>query len=324
MVLAGAFLMIFGVFRLAEKILPLFTPLVTGSFIFLLTIQLSGTFLEGMLGIQQQIGPIHGKEAMLAFLTFFLVLGLSIFARGWVSGYAVLIGIGFGWAGYVVFIETGVQQSLGNSLFAVPELFAWGAPRLDLSVLPVSFIVAVILLSNLVASVVAASQSIHGKPSYNGEQINRGSTFLGVNHGIAGFFSAIANVPLATSAGFINLTGQKRKAPFIYAALVLIAVSFLPPLVALISTIPSPIANAALLATFVQLMGLGLSNIASQELNSRRLTIIGVSFLLGISLMSLPLEVFAEFPALVQNLASNGLLVGTILVILMEQLWKEK
>lgn len=323
MLFAGAFLILFGLFRVAEKTLPLFTPLVTGSFLFLLTVQLSGTFLRGMLGIQEETEAIHSTEALLAFLTFFLVLGLSIFGRGWISNYAVLIGILSGWALFSIFIANGPEQSVNGGMFAVPDLLAWGPPALDFSVLPISFIVAIILLSNIVASVVAASQAIENKPSFSDRQINRGSTLLGINHSMAGFFSAIANVPLATSAGFISLTGQKRKAPFVYAALVLIAVSFFPPIVALLSGIPSPIANAALLATFVQLMGLGLSNIASEELDNRRLTIIGISFLLGIGIMFLPLEVFEELPGLVQNLASNGLLVGTVLVIVLEQLWKE-
>lgn len=323
MIFTGIFLLLFGLFRIAEKALPLFTPLVTGTFIFLLTVQLSGTFLKGMLGIQEDTQTIEPTGTMLAFFTFFLVLGFSIFGRGWIRNYAVLIGIIAGWILYRVLPGAELKQNAETTLFAVPELLAWGIPALDFSVIPTAFVIAVILLSNVVASVVAASQAISGKPSFSDSQINRGSTVLGLNHGVAGLFSAIANVPLATSAGFISLTGQKRKPPFIYAALCLIAVSFFPKLVALISGIPSPVANAALLAVFVQLMGLGLSNIASEDLTHRRLTIIGISFLLGIGIMFLPLEVFIELPGLVQNLASNGLLVGTALVILLEQLWKE-
>ncbi|WP_077623599.1 purine/pyrimidine permease [Sediminibacillus massiliensis] len=324
MLFTGIFLLLFGVFKFAEKLLPLFTPLATGSFLFLLTVQLSGTFLEGMLGIQQKVEAIHGTEALLAFLTFFIVLGLSLFAKGWLGSYAVLIGIGIGWISYVLLVGPGAADKEAVSLFALPEVFSWGPPRLDWGVLPISFITAVILLSNIVASVVAASQSISGKASYSARQINRGSSMLGINHGAAGLFSAIANVPLATSAGFIKMTGQKRRKPFVYASILLIFISLFPPVVALLSAIPAPIANAAILATFVQLMGLGLSNIASEKLDNRRLTIIAVSFLFGIGIMFLPLEVFEELPALAQNLASNGLLVGTVLVIVMEQLWKDK
>src|SRR5690606_1303159 len=39
MILTGLFLVLIGVFRLSQKIIKLFTPLVTGSFLFLLTLQ---------------------------------------------------------------------------------------------------------------------------------------------------------------------------------------------------------------------------------------------------------------------------------------------
>ncbi len=322
MLWTGVFLLIFGVFKLAHRVLFVFTPLVTGAFLFLLTVQLSGTFLKGMLGIQQNVEAIHLPAAGVAFLTFFLVLGLSIFGKGSVKSYAVLLGVAIGWVIYAVII--GIHKPSGSvDTFSLPEWFAWGTPSFDWSVIPLAFITAVILLSNIVASVVAVSHSLYGKPTYTYSQLDRGSSFLGVTHGFSALFSSIANVSLASSSGFINLTGQKKKQPFLYASFILIVISFFPPLVAFISGIPSPVANAALLATFVQLMGLGLGNLASEELNQRRLTILGVSFLIGIGIMFLPPEVFKGMPAIAQNLLSNGLLIGTVLVIILEQLWTD-
>ncbi|ARI75491.1 purine/pyrimidine permease [Halobacillus mangrovi] len=323
MILTGVFLLVFGVFRLAHRVLFVFTPLVTGAFLFLLTVQLSGTFLQGMLGIQQQVEAIHVDQTAVAFVTFCTVLGLSVFAKGWLKSYAVLIGISVGWLLYIGWVGSTNESGGESSFISAPDWLAWGTPHFEWGIVPLAFITAVILLSNIVASVVAVSHSIYGKPSYSYNQINQGSSFLGITHGISAMFSSIANVPLASSSGFIHLTGQKKKAPFLYASALLIIIAFFPSLVALISGIPSPVANAALLATFVQLMGLGISNIASETLDERRLTILCISFLLGIGLMFLPAEVFKGMPGIVQNLMSNGLLVGTVLVIIMEQLWKE-
>ncbi|WP_231572520.1 purine/pyrimidine permease [Halobacillus sp. BBL2006] len=228
MVLTGVFLFLFGVFRLAHRVLFVFTPLVTGAFLFLLTVQLSGTFLQGMLGIQQEIEAIHVDQAGIAFVTFCLVLGLSIFGKGWLKSYAVLIGISIGWLLYLGVVG-GAEESGGeSSIISAPEWMAWGIPHFEWGVVPLAFITAVILLSNIVASVVAVSHSIYGKPSYTYSQINQGSSFLGVTHGISAMFSSIANVPLASSSGFIHLTGQKKKAPFLYASGLLIIIAFLP------------------------------------------------------------------------------------------------
>lgn len=323
--LAGLFLIIIGVTKLSQRILSLFTPLVTGSFLFLLAIQLSGTFLEGMLGIQGKSQTLDVFSTIIAFLVFFLVLGLSIFSSGWLKSYAVLIGIGVGWI-LSLFGDWGshANKKVEAATFHFPDVFAWGRPVWDIGVIPIALFTAIILLSNLVASISAASNSIYGDQSFENQQMNRGTMMMGFNHSLAGIFSTIAMVPLATSAGFIDITGQKKKQPFMYAALLLTSIAFFPPIVRYISMIPSPVANAAILATFVQLMGLGLKNVASQPLDQRRLTIIGVAYLIGIGIMFLPADVFNNTPTIVQNLLSNGLLVGTILMILLEQVWKDK
>lgn len=322
MIFTGIFLFLFGIFKISQLILPIFTPLVTGVFFFLLTVQLSGTFLQGMLGLQGDSETIQMGGAALAFFTFFIVLGLSIFGKGWLSSYAVLIGIAIGWIMYVVML--GSEHAIGDVvLFSLPELFAFGMPKFDLSVIPIAFITALILISNVVASIVAVSQTLGLEKKDYRKEVNRGTIFSGLNHGLAGVFSSIANVPLATSAGFIGLTGQKKKMPFIYASILLVIIALFPPVVALISSIPSPIANAALMASFVQLVGLAVNNVTLEKLDTRKITIVGVAYLFGMGTMFLPTEVFAEFPSYLQNLLSNGLLVGTAIVIVLEQLWRE-
>ncbi|WP_245831748.1 purine/pyrimidine permease [Oceanobacillus senegalensis] len=323
MIVTGIFLFLFGVLKIAQKILPIFTPLVTGTFFLLLTVQLSGTFLQGMLGLQGGSSTIQLNQAMLAFITLFIILGLSALAKGWLKNYAVLIGIIIGWIAFIAFI--GWEGNLEiDQLFSVPELFAFGTPTINLSVLPISFITAIIIISNLVASIVAANQILGIKPKDRNAEMNRGTTFSGISHGLSGIFSGIANVPLATSSGFMALTGQKRKMPFIYATILLIIIAFFPPIISVISSIPAPIANAALMASFVQLVGLAVNNLALEKLDSRKVTIIGVAYLVGMGTMFLPTEVFTELPAIVQNVMSNGLLVGTALVILIEQLWRDR
>ncbi|GAA0310212.1 xanthine/uracil permease [Gracilibacillus halotolerans] len=321
MILTGIFLFLFGLFRLAQKLLFIFTPLVTGTFFLLLTVQLSGTFLQGMLGLQGSGSTIQLKQAGLAFLTFFIVLGLSTFGKGWLKNYSILIGIIIGWIAYTLFI--GGQDRGEFSLFALPEIFAFGTPTFDWSAVVIAFITAIILISNLVASIIAIDQTLGNDTKDYSKQVSKGTMVAGINHGLAGLFAAVANVSLSTSAGFIGLTGQKRKAPFLYAALLLMVVSLFPPLVSFISSIPSPIANAALMASFIQLVGLALKNVTMEKLDQRKIIIVGIAYLIGMGSLFLPAEVFAGLPSIVQNVLGNGLLVGTGLVIILEQLWKE-
>ncbi len=215
------------------------------------------------------------------------------------------------------------RSTEGVPLFAFPELFAFGAPTFDVSIIPIALITAIISISNVVASVISASQTIGLKETDHTVRVNNGTTISGLNHGLAGIFSSIANVPLASTSGFIALTGQRKKLPFVYATIVLIIIAFFPPLVTFISNIPAPVANAVLLASFIQLVGLAFNNITLVKLDQRKITILGIAYLIGMGTMFLPSDVFNGLPSIIQNVMSNGLLVGTGLVIILEQLWRE-
>lgn len=323
MIVTGLFLFLFGLLKISEKILPIFTPLVTGTFFILLTVQLSGAFLKGMLGITSSSTTIHLASALLAFMTFFLIIGLSTLGRGWLSNYAIFIGIVIGWISYIVLVGHPNSLEFGK-VFSFPQVFAFGTPHFDIGVIPIAFITAIILISNTVASIVATSQTLGKNTTDYRKEVNRGTAISGINTGLSGVFSSIANVPLAISAGFIALTGQKEKRPFIYANLMLIFIAFFPPIISIISSIPAPIANAALMASFIQLVGLGIRNVTLKPLDSRKATIVGIAYLIGMGTMFLPADVFLHLPPFAQNVLSNGLLVGTSLVIMIEQLWKEK
>ncbi|MFD2638513.1 purine/pyrimidine permease [Piscibacillus salipiscarius] len=323
MILTGVLLILFGVFKISGKVISYFTPLVTGVFLTLLTFQLSGTFLQGMFGLSDQVTTAQLDGFLIAMVTFIAVLVFSNFFNGWVKSYAVLLGIGLGWILFVMFKDSTTKLTTQNWL-SMPEWFAWGTPQFDWSIVPVAVLTGLILLSNIVASLSAATEVIEGKSNFSVSQMNRGSFMLGVNHGISGIFSSVAVVPLASSAGFIQLTGEKRKSPFMWASMLLILVAFFPPIISFLAGIPSPVANAALLATFVQLMGLGLRNLFADGLDHRRLTIITISLLLGSGLMFIPSEAFAELPGTVRQVISNGMLVGTVLAVFLEQIWKNE
>ncbi|AZV42628.1 xanthine permease [Peribacillus asahii] len=70
------------------------------------------------------------------------------------------------------------------------------------------------------------------------------------------------------------------------------------------------------------MIGIAFQAILKEELDQRRLTILGITLIISIGLMFLPTGIFQDLPSILQYICSNGLLVGTIIVILLEQLWK--
>lgn len=322
LIIAGLMLFFLGTTGLVHRFLKLFTPLVTGTFLLILALQLSGVLLKGMLGLQGTETHPDYATGTIAFFVFVTITFLSIKGKGWMKNYAVLLGISCGWLLYIV-LGKSIQMPSHTSLVKLPEIFAWGMPRFDIGMTLTATLFTFLLVANTIAAISAVKQL---SPLSNGNEkqtLNRGVWFGGISHFISSLFSTIGIVPLPASAGFIQLTGQKKIKPFLIASLILAAISFIPSIVGCISLLPGPIANAALLATFVQMIGISFQSILQEELNQRRLTILGISLLISLGIMFLPESAFSGIPSTLQYVLSNGLLVGTMIVILLEQFWKK-
>lgn len=323
MLVTGGILIFLGVVGWIHKMLRFFTPLVTGAYLLLLGIQLSGVFLQGMLGIEGESPTLHPSSALLGIGVFLLVLGISAWGRGWVKSYAVLIGLSIGWAVYDG-LGIGEKQTLPEGGSPFPELFAWGMPQWDLGLALSGIMVAMILISNTVGSLTAVGQVLQPGSDMDRRALNRGGWVGGIANALSAVFSTVGMVPLSVSAGLMRLTGQTRMRPFLLASLLFAGIALIPPLIRFLSVIPGPVAYAVLMASFVQLIAIGVQTILREPLDERRLTILGVTLMVGVGTMFLPMGAFITLPSVVQSIISNGLLVGTFLAVALEQVWVPK
>jgi xanthine/uracil permease len=72
------------------------------------------------------------------------------------------------------------------------------------------------------------------------------------------------------------------------------------------------------------MIGIAFQSILKDPLDQRRLTILGVTLLFGVGLMFQPSTVFQGLPTSFQYVSSNGLLIGTIIAIVLEQIWRKQ
>lgn len=316
---AGLIMLVLGLARQVHRLLFLFTPLVTGCFILLLTIQLAGVFVRGMV-TDPRTGTMSLPVLLIGVLVFLGVLLCSFSRHTVLRTYSVLVGIVAGWLAFWLFGLSSATPAEHNGL-GLPELFAWGLPRLDAGMLVVAVLFSLLLFSNQIAAVTAVSAVVSTRQSDDNAVINRSSWVSGISHGLASGFSTIAVVPLPVTAGFIQLSGEDRRAPFILACGLLALVSLFPTAVGVLSLLPAPVANAALLATFIKLVSLAFQLITRQGMDNRTSTIVGVALLLGGGCMFLPAGLYRHFPSMAQYLLGNGLLTGTLLALVMEQCW---
>ena len=106
----------------------------------------------------------------------------------------------------------------------------------------------------------------------------------GISHLISSVFSTVGVVPLPATAGFIRLTKQKYIRSFLMACALLVVMSLFPSIIRYLASLPSAVASAVLMASFVQLIGIGFNNIKQVPMSERNVTILGVAVLFGAAL----------------------------------------
>ncbi|MFD6508729.1 purine/pyrimidine permease [Bacillus sp. NPDC060175] len=323
MMVAGVVLIGLGVTGFIGRILFLFTPLVTGTFLLLLCLQLSGVFLKGMLGITTTVSQIDGFTALIAFGIFLFVVILSNFGKGFIKSYAVLIGLISGWIIFLIAGKVTIPSQVTHFV-QLPQIFAWGLPKWNTGMAVSSFVMVCILVSNTVAAIIAINQATIHKATIEQKQLKDGTWVGGISHIISSVFSTVGVVPLPATAGFIRLTKQKYIRSFLMACALLVVMSLFPSIIRYLASLPSAVASAVLMASFVQLIGIGLNNIKQVELNERNVTILGVAILFGCGVMFLPSGALQSLPSVMQYIFGNGLFVGTVVSILLEQIWRIK
>lgn len=329
MLLTGVFLIIVGLTGWMNKLLKLFTPLVNGVYLTILGFQLSGMFLKGMIGVSDTSTKIQPGIVIISFAIFMLVLALSVWGKGWLKSYAVLIGMVVGSIAFIV-VNGSQPMPKSSSIISLPDVFAWGIPKLDAGMFVSSIMVAFVLISSIIASVAAMLQVFGEKATeHTNEKVDRTKGALkssgiisGINTMLSSIFSTVGVVPFSVAAGFVRMTGQSRMLPFFIASIALALISFFPKVYSLLAMLPGPVAYAAMLASFTSMAGIGISSVLKEPLDQRRLTILSTALSLGTGVMFLPQALFTALPTVLQYVFSNGVMVGMLVALIFEQIWR--
>lgn len=315
---AGLVMVLVGASGLMSFALKLFTPAVTGSVLVLLGLQLSGTFVAGMLGVGASGSYIDIKSVVVSIIVVLVVFWVTLKGPGFLRSIAILAGIMVGWAISVPLGLTGTGQWENSHVLRVPEVFAWGTPTIDAGVLFTSVVTGLLVLSNLVASILAMEKTIGRE--LPGKVYNRGVIFTGVADIMAGLGSTVGFVPYSAGAGMVSLTGVASRLPFIIFTVAMMILGLVPPVGIFLSSIPAPVGYSVLLASFAQMMGFGIRDYLKLKLDTRDFFVVGFSVLFGAGVMFLPPGVYSGVPVVVRYILGNGFITGMILVIVLEHI----
>jgi xanthine/uracil permease len=323
MLIAGVFIFLLGVSGKMRYIAALFSPMVNGVFLVLMPIQISKSLVSGMLGNIAGGAEISGRDFLAFWVTALVTLVINIKGTGFLRSVAILIGAAVGWAvaALIGIADFGGMEDMGH-VFQLPRAFAWGTPTADAGIIVTCILGSFLLFANVIASMVGMADVI--EEDLTEKQLNRGTMCYGLSSFMTGVFPTVGFTVFATSMGIVRLTGVATRKPFYFGSAVMILLGLFAPIGLFFAAIPSSVGYGVMMVLFAVIVKQGVDCFQKAHITERKGFALGVSILAGTGVMMQPFAVFHNLPNVVMSFASNGLLVGVILAIALEQILKDR
>ena len=312
-ILSGVLTVVLGALGMGEVLKKLFKPVVMSTVLFLLASQLITIFAKGMLGLSTG-DQIDLPTAGLSFVIILLVAWITIKGPASMRNFAILIGMVFGWMVYVLLFPAAPDETSQSTQLV--NLFPWGKPSFSLGLIMMAVVTGLVNTSNTMASIKGIETLINKKTTQ--KQYKSSFVVTGLSSVVAGLFGLVPYGPYISSLGFLQSTQIFRRLPLIIGSSLFILLGLVPSLGHFFSTLPVSVGNAVLFVAYLQLFSGALTNLNGITFTSKTIYRISAPVLLGIAIMNIPSETFSSLPFLIRPLLSNGLLVGIVLAIILE------
>ena len=308
---AGLVAIVFGL--CIKPIRKLFPPLVTGTVILAVGVNLYPVAIKYMAGGAGTPEFSSPKNWLVALVTFALVIGLQNFGKGLLKLGAVLWGL---IGGYLLALCLGMVD------FGGVGTAGWFAVAKPVSSFGISFDVSAIVamsilfIANSLQTIGDLSSTTMGGMNRmpSDDELRGGIISQGITSIVGGLFGGLCTCSYSQNVGIVTTNRVINRKVFTFAAVVLGLAGFVPKFSALLTTIPNPVLGGATISVFSIIAMTGVNMIISAgPFTMRSRTIVGLAAALGIGVTLVP-GCLAMFPGWVQNVFGSFAPVGAAVV----------
>lgn len=295
------------------KLIKFFPPVVTGSVVTIIGITLIPVAMNNMAGGQGS--PEFGSlsNISLAFGTLLFIIILYRIFHGFVRSISILLGLAAGTIAASFMGKTDFSAVGEASWFHMPVPLYFGMPTFELT--PIITMILVALVGLVEATGVYFALGDIYKQKLTGKEMAQGYRAEGLAIILGGLFNSFPYTTYSQNVGLIQLSGIKGKNVIYTAAGLLVLLGLVPKIGALTTVIPSAVLGGAMVAMFGMVMAYGIKMLSKVDFTSQEnLLIIACSVGMGLGVTTVP-TLFAQMPASVQILTSNGIVAGSFTAI---------
>jgi NCS2 family nucleobase:cation symporter-2 len=320
-IIAGIFGALFS--RILRRQRHLFPAEVCGVGIVMLGISMTGSAVTRFLGLRGT-GHVDPNAVAVAAVSLVLMVALSVWTKGRLRLYSVLIGLAGGYAaalGMGVADPAALSSVLNDGFFALPAVAAPGW-KFQWAMLVPFLLTSLIASLDSVAGIVTCqkiNQSEWVRPEMG--SIGRGILADGAGTALSGVLGSIGTGISTAHVALTSATGATARRIGLLTAALLLVTAFVPPVAKLLSRMPTPVIGAILVYTAAFLITSGMELITSRMLDSRRVFMVGFSIIAGLSVLQFP-ELFTHSPHWFSSVFGSPFAVAAICAFVLNLLFR--
>lgn len=305
--------------RVVHRLRVLFPVEVTGLVIMMLGVAVIPYALPYFFGMSGTGSSPSAPATAIAVITLAVTVGITVWGRGQIRLFPVIIGMVVGyalciWAGLAGADPLG--QIAASPIVALPDPQYFGVSFNPVLIIP--FGVAAIVTFVKSVGEFSICQRINDTEWKRPDMMNiRSGLFAdGLANCLGGLFGGMGQTGSSSNIGLSIATRSTSRFIGFMTGGILILLAFLPVLATVFLIMPGPVIGGTLIYVAGFIIVGGFQTITTRMLDSRKIFVIGISFIFGISVYLLP-GAYAGVPSYVSPLFDSALSLTTVIAIIL-------
>ncbi|MEU9713993.1 nucleobase:cation symporter-2 family protein [Streptomyces sp. NPDC047976] len=302
------------------RLVRFFPPVVSGCVITLVGISLLPVASVWARGGDTR-APDYGSPANLALAAATLAITLAIhrmLSGRFLGRIAVLLGMIAGTLLAVPLGKAGLDPLTQAPLFALPEPFAFGAPRFVPTVIATAVVVMLVSMTESTASLLALG-AVTGRPAQD-RTITGSLRAQGLATALGGVLGAFTSTAYAQNVGLVALSRIRSRYVVTLCGAVLVLMGLVPVLGSLVALVPMPVLGGAGVVFFGSVAVAGIRTLAKASLGTGHNGVtVSVTLAFGLFPIASP-GFYDRLPDPVATILGSGVTAGCLVAVLLNYL----
>ena len=313
--------------RVIPRLRSLFPPEITGLVVLMVAVGLIPLGASKCFGINFRGEPIRGVNLLVATLTVLIMVVINLRSRGKLKLYSVLVGMA---CGYFLSAATGLLTGaqfvhvLSSPWVALPHFKGMFSLDFRWSLLPTFSIVSITgALKSFGNLIMCEKVNDDDWQEPDMRRISGGLLADSACVTLSGLLGGMASDTSASNVALSSASGATSRWVGVMAGGLFITLAFFPKIGSLLSIMPTPVMGAILVFVTCFMIMSGIQIIMGTGPDPRKVFVIGIPLIFGLSLEILP-ALYVGVPDWLQPLASSSLSLSTVLAVVLNQVLRSK